>query len=248
MSECPPPPVVGDAAGRGPEALSPEAIEAVLTDFRAWLQRLPAAETALPAAEAEPIDLHTLLGQFIALRHEVNLQTRATRGQQEQNAEALRLLSEALDALHQNQEAGHRANAQAREEQVRPILKALVDVYDALTLAWREIQRSQQAIDTALEQLTDMVEPNERGAPTGRPSLWARWFGGRSNQLDRQQEAEAAAAHVWNLIEALVIGYTMSLQRVERAMQQQGLEPISCVGLPFDPEQMEVVEDRKSVV
>jgi len=34
----------------------------------------------------------------------------------------------------------------------------------------------------------------------------------------------------------------MSVQRVERALRQQGLEPIPAVGEPFDPERMEVVE------
>ena len=33
----------------------------------------------------------------------------------------------------------------------------------------------------------------------------------------------------------------MSLQRVERALQQQGLEAIPAAGQPFDPERMEVV-------
>jgi molecular chaperone GrpE len=34
----------------------------------------------------------------------------------------------------------------------------------------------------------------------------------------------------------------MSLQRVERALQQYGLEGMECVGQPFDPEHMEAVE------
>jgi molecular chaperone GrpE len=34
----------------------------------------------------------------------------------------------------------------------------------------------------------------------------------------------------------------MSLQRVERALQQSGLEVIDTAGLPFDPETMEVLE------
>jgi molecular chaperone GrpE len=33
----------------------------------------------------------------------------------------------------------------------------------------------------------------------------------------------------------------MSLQRLERTLEQTGLEPIPCVGQVFDPEQMEVV-------
>jgi molecular chaperone GrpE len=34
----------------------------------------------------------------------------------------------------------------------------------------------------------------------------------------------------------------MSLQRIDRAIAQQGLEVIACVGEPFDPETMEVAE------
>ena len=34
----------------------------------------------------------------------------------------------------------------------------------------------------------------------------------------------------------------MSVQRLERALQQHGLEPIPCVGAAFDPERMEALE------
>ncbi len=44
------------------------------------------------------------------------------------------------------------------------------------------------------------------------------------------------------MLTALVTGYTMSVQRVERALRQHGLEPILAVGERFDPERMEVVE------
>jgi hypothetical protein len=43
-------------------------------------------------------------------------------------------------------------------------------------------------------------------------------------------------------LDALAAGYAMSLQRLDRALLQHGLERIACVGLPFDPETMEVVE------
>jgi molecular chaperone GrpE len=34
----------------------------------------------------------------------------------------------------------------------------------------------------------------------------------------------------------------MSVQRVERALAQHGLEPIAAAGQPFDPETMEAIE------
>ena len=52
----------GDAVGRA-EVLTPEAVEGVLADFRAWLHEAAAPPPAAPDADA--IDLHTLLGQFM---------------------------------------------------------------------------------------------------------------------------------------------------------------------------------------
>src|SRR5262245_49654303 len=191
MSEFPPPAVPGGAAVDNPPALTPAAVEAVLADFRSWLNQLAAApgEAAPPAGDAEPIDLHTLLGQFVALRHDVSLQTKASRTQQEQSAEALRQLGQALDSLHEAQAAGQ----QAPDEQLRPLLKTLVDAYDALPVAGREVRRLQETLLPSLEQLTveegppagwldelDEFVPPAEPEPLVQPrrSLWQRWFGG----------------------------------------------------------------------
>src|SRR5262245_19862544 len=99
MSEQPTPGIPeATAAGRA-EDLTPAGIEQVLNDFRAWLHEAAArGETAeLPKPEAERIDLHTLLAQFTALRHDVNLQTRAVRAQQEQNGQTLLALQQTLE-------------------------------------------------------------------------------------------------------------------------------------------------------
>jgi molecular chaperone GrpE len=242
--------------------LTPEVIEAVLADFRSWLQRVPAPQSCPPPAESPPrpsaseaVDLHTLLGQFIALRHEVNLQTRATRGQQEQSAEALGQLTQALEALHEAAETAQRADSEAREEEVRPLVKTLVEAADALSLARREILRLRQMVFSSLERLQSNAEPAaapEDAAPAG---FWSRWFGSTNTatdqarrerqllaQTDRQSQAEEITQTVRQLLEALLTGYAMSLQRIQRALEQQGLEPIACVGEAFDPERMEVME------
>jgi molecular chaperone GrpE len=280
MSECPPSDVIENAPVHGPQALTPEAIEAILADFREWLQQpavAPAPEVSGPPAE--PIDLHTLLGQFVALRHEVNLQTKAARGQQEQNAEALRQLGEALEALQQAQGAADALEEEAADEHLRPLLKTLVDLADALGLAQREVQKVRAAVEPALEQLVASAPPGS--APPAPPAVqpiepvpvssWARWLGlgetvrksladywtkvealGKSyiaqhqRQLEEQQERQVhagrAAERVRHLLDSVLTGYAMSVQRVERALQQHGLEVLTCEGEPFDPERMEVVE------
>jgi molecular chaperone GrpE len=240
MSEGPSPLVAGNSAVGTQEGLTPAAIDRVLADFRAWLEEAAAAGRLSPDGEPqvadEPIDLHTLLGQFIALRHEVNLQTRAVRAQQEQNADTLRRLGQALEVLRSRP-------ADDGEDQQRALLKTIVDLYDALSLGAREVERVRQAVLASLEAAT---ASGQEAAPA--LSGLARWLAGRTVQqyADRQRERERAvqeaAGRVREFAESMTTGYGMSLRRAERALEQHRLEPIPSVGSPFDPELMEVVE------
>ena len=267
MPEFPPPGVSESAAVGRAEALSPEAVEAVLADFRSWLQQAGTdnATAAAGGEEAgEAIDLHTLLGQFIALRHDVNLQTKATRAQQEQSAETLRSLNRALEAVERRETEAAETDEARAEEQVRPLLKALVDLYDALSLARREVQRVQAVLLPPVGQEPSV--PVEAPAATTAPApkaFWSRLFGSRQTEeaaqarqrqvvaeleralaaeAERRRQAEQAAQQVRQAFDSVITGYTMSLQRVERALHTHGLEPIPSAGQPFDPERMEVLE------
>jgi molecular chaperone GrpE len=243
-------------------------VAAVLADFRAWLLAAPADEPP----PVPPVDLHGLVSQFVALRHEVNLQTRATRAQQEQSGETLRQLGQAFEVLRQVQTAALQQRQADDEERLRPLLKTLVDLYDALALAGGEMARIQETVLPMLPQAAGPTEESEGSepeeveapAPTAAVPWWARWLGVRApdtaalaaeitrlrkqrqhdlqTRRERSRQASEAAERVRQMLTALVTGYTMSLQRIERALRQHGLDPIPVVGEPFDPERMEVVE------
>ncbi len=249
MPELPPPSIPENTSERASQALTPEAISAVLNDFRAWLAALAAEEqragstrdggpsVAYAAGSMSPApDLHTLLGQFLAVRHEVNLQTRAVRAQQEQNAETLRQLAAALDALRQFQARGDETQQRVIEEAIRPLLHTLIDLYDALALASREMQRFQ---DTLLpEQGQTDTAPD---APLSPSRLLFRSLH-RFFNWKKEEEQKGQKERLRQLLASLVTGYTMSLQRIERALRRHGLEAIATAGERFDPERMEVVE------
>lgn len=221
----------------------------MLAEFRTWLRQLRDSPSPPPREpSAAPLDLHTLLGQFVALRHEVNLQTRAARAQQEQNAETLRQLSAALETLQQTEPSDE---TPAGDEALRPLLKTLVDLYDALGLAERECRRVREKVLPELEKLAQ-DKPPVQAAEVALP-LWARWTGldqrikaaleSQPGKPDSQRGGfEQAVQSIRQMLDSLVAGYTMSLQRIDRSIRQHGLEPIDAVGQPFDPEQMEVVE------
>jgi molecular chaperone GrpE len=258
MSEFSPPSLSGDPAGNGQEALTPEAIEPVLADFRSWLEH--AATVALPcppaAPDLQPLDLHTLLAQFVAVRHEVTLQTRASRAQQEQQAATLEQLQHAVDLLEEARTESGQVNQQVVEDAVRPLLKTLVDAYDALARAEREVRRIRDEIlacFTDTNALTARAQTDSEAQTPVRPvsSLWARWFRRGTTTatvIDSGQNggrpvaaSSALTERIRALLDSVVTGYTMSVQRIARALETAGLEAIGCVGQEFDPELMEVV-------
>ena len=246
MSDAAPPDrianVASDASRSG--ALSGEAIERILSDFRTWLVEL----AELPPASAEPpaIDLNAIVTQFTALRHEVNLQTRAARSTLEQNGEALAQLRSAVEQLQEQPEETN--------DGLDPLLKAIVDVYDNLALALRQVERQREAIESPLRDLTaNPIESNSNKQPT-KSGFFASLFGkgsargglatnnGKEADEARQQRLGDSAKQVLTSFDGLLAGYRMSLARVERVLEQYELTPIETVGEDFDPEYMEVVE------
>jgi molecular chaperone GrpE len=221
---------------------------------------------AAPSAPAETVDLLTLVGQFTALRQEVNLQTRAVRTQQEQNAESLALNQKVFDSFQETQQRPEQQEEEARQREMdvslRPLLKAMVDVADYQLLTIREMTR---AVQTAMGLLPQQLDEANSGEPPASDELpqapaggfFARLFGVSRlteyqrqlalHQQSRQHEAPSTLPaqtinQIGRILESALAGLDMGLQRMDRAMRQFGLEPILCVGQPFDPERMEVVE------
>jgi molecular chaperone GrpE len=247
-------------------SLTPEGIERILARFRDWIGELPTvrnepgANGALEPGQASvQVDLQTLVGQFVALRHEVNLQTKSTRASLEQNATTLQQLEEAVAEMRGRQESDSEPTDSS--EELRPLLKAVVDVYDALALAARQVERQKDNILAGLEtvlEVADIEPPPETAAPAST-GFWQRVMGSsdRSTSADslvrwrertllkiqeRQQRVHQATGFVRQALEGLLTGYTMSLNRIERVLPQFGVVAIECLGEDFDPDFMEVVE------
>src|SRR5262249_14875646 len=154
------------------------------------------------------------------LRHEVNLQTKAVRAQQGQNAATLDQLGRAVEAL---QAAGEPAGA-AGDEELRPLLKTLVDARDALAFARREVERVQDSVRAALDQLavppaSDTPDDGAGPPPSRPPGFLGRLFGRGAARPAVQDEqarlgAAEAAERVRRSFDSILTGYTMSLQRL----------------------------------
>ena len=257
MPDAAPPIQPASSAGKPADGpLTPERIERTLADFRDWLTNPPPVEEPI-AAEGSPVDLQTLVGQFIALRHEVNLQTKASRASLEQNAETLRRLDESL------QELQIPSPAVSNDDVTRPLLRTLIDVYDVLALSLHQVERQKTAIVAGLATVLQAVEieplPTVANAESTRPGFWKRLFGASNTTAvpddvtqwrdraasqfeERDEKVRTAVDFLQQALDGLITGYAMSLNRIERVLPQFGLERLACEGQRFDPEMMEVVE------
>jgi len=235
-----------------------------LADFDTWLQAQPPLGTL---ASAEGPDLSTLLREFIALRQEINLLTRAARTQQEQNGTALQELSSALQTLRERTDAEPEPEP-VNEDAMPPHVKQLWEARDALGRADREIRKSREGLEPLLMDLAGDPEAEEPPLPELPPAavvpFWVRWLGHRGPDLaawnqvrdafvlaraERAKRVEAttqtrqaAVTRIRQILTSLVEGYGMSLQRIDRLFAAYALEPIPTEGQRFDPELMEALE------
>ncbi|QEL19698.1 nucleotide exchange factor GrpE [Limnoglobus roseus] len=211
--------------------MSGDRVEQILGDFRGWLDGL----TTLPAATppADPLNLQQLVAQFTALRHDVNMQTKAARTAVEQTNAAMRLLQPTESVTPEEAEEEPASDS----EHLRPIVKMLLDVHDALSVAQRQMEKAKRSAGEVLES---------PAADAKRPGFVARLFGATTPDVTTwQRHADRMREHAGKLQQqfaAVADGYTMSLRRVERTFDELGLETIPCFGEPFDPELMEVLD------
>lgn len=205
----------------------------MLAGFRTWLLALteppPAPETIPPA-----VDLATVVGQFTALRHDVNLQTKAVRAATEQTAASLATVLAKLPD----------PDVEPAPD-VKPLLKAVIDIADALLMAHRQIQKTMDLVEPLVNEIDDApTAPAVEVSDPKQPGFFGRLFGAKPAVVvvTQTQPPPQAATKLAPLLAGLADGYALSLRRVEKVLPQYGLEAIECVGLPFDPELMEAVE------
>jgi molecular chaperone GrpE len=267
MSEenCPAQPEQTDRSQPLSSGFAQALIDELQADLRAWWNQLSQQQRQgnnfCAAEPEEAIDLHTLLAQFTALRHDVQLQTKVSRAATERIAE---LLTTGVQP----------AESQGSDAAVRSYLKVLIDIADNLGIALRQVEKAQQT----LGEFLDEVEANPRNLSLSsardpetvpaspqtrqdseRPRNWWRRFwrgatlpppvlpqpsetGTSSHTPDSNRRIQQILGTIRPVIAGLADGYTLSLRRIERALSSTGLERLSCVGIPFDPETMEAIE------
>jgi len=216
--------------------------EAMLDRFRQWLDEvrreadaLPEdAEVALEQSDARPSGLLQLVEEFTALRHEVKLQTKSSRGVAERTEQALAAMQQAME-LFRSFEAREK---EAGQSAAKPLVESLIELDEALG-------RGREVIDTArrrlLEDLTGEIQ-EQLSALLLRLPAWRRWLCRSWCRRAQEVLVQRVGLTYRGIFDSLIEGYDLILGRLQRAMKKAELYRIECVGRQVDPNLMTVVE------
>ncbi len=223
--------------------------EHILERLGDWLAatRVEAAANADQAppsdADAQPvgdIGLYEFASEFTALRQELKLQTKSTRGLQEQSEQALQTLQAATRQLQlAEQKARDLASGNAADSS-KPFVEALINLDDAL-------DRGRLVIEAARTQITqtaarDFEQHLDRAFQ--RQSAWARWFGrGVLDSAKSVYRQQIETGH-GKLFESILAGYQVIQSRLQKVLKDHDIERIACLEQTVDPHCMTVVEAR----
>jgi molecular chaperone GrpE len=223
--------------------------ENLLARFREWLAEVGAlAPVDAPAASGEAdgdVGLCRLVEEFTALRQELKLQTKSTRGLQEQTETLLPAVRQAIEQMRAGGPATAGAVSRAGDpgwKTGKPLAEALADLDESLERGRGEIEKARSRLvdepDRALVAALD--------AHLARQSWLRRWWFGGYHARVRAIAASQGAEKRQPLFDALLEGYDLIRSRLRRALDSADIKRIECVGRPVDPDRMtvlEVVED-----
>jgi molecular chaperone GrpE len=207
-----------------------------LRETRAEAERLkePIPTTA-EAANPPDVGLYRLVEEFTALRHEVKLQTRSSRGLEEQIETLLASLRQAIDALRTIEPK----EAQAAFSAGKALALALAELDDSLERG--RVQTEKAVEDLREGQGRDALRlANEFYASHTwlQRTMFADYHDRLCHFIERNQQPPRRAA----LLDALVDGYRLIQNRLAQALWAEGILRIDAAGKPIDPDRMIVVE------
>jgi molecular chaperone GrpE len=216
--------------------------EALLDRFRDWLRDARAEADGrdgdrAPAPGGPEVGLYRLVEEFTALRHEVKLETKGSRGLQEQVEALLPALRQAVDQFR----AVGPKEEQAALAAARPLAEAIADLDEALDRGRLEIEKARDRIDAEAARSAAAIESELDALYEGQSwfrRLGVRAYHGRARGLVGRRMRETRP----ELFAALLEGYGLIQARLRRAMDAGQVRRIGSVGLPVDPGLMTVIE------
>jgi molecular chaperone GrpE len=217
--------------------------EEILSRFRDYLEETRAECAALdqqPMDDEPPsevVGLYQLAEQLTALRQDVKLLTKASRGVEEQNEATLLSMNAAIEqfraAADGQDEAGRKA--------ARPLVEAIVELDEAVLRGRQVIEQARLRVleewNAELQEVRERLDQLYQTQPWWRRALVRPW-----HRATREAYSGRAADTGRKIFDSLLEGYDLIQNRLRRTMHEHRIERMECLGKAVDPHCMTVVE------
>lgn len=216
--------------------------EQLLHRLREWIDQTRAEAESLddPFPDNEPVEavgLYQLVEQLTALRHETKLLTKASRSVEERNEATLLQMQAAIEQFR-SVDAKETA---AAENATRPLVETIIELDESLARGRRAMENAARQVakeaGRELSEARERLEKLYRAQPWWRRALCRPW-----HAAAKEVYCDAALESQRNLFASLLEGYELIQTRLKRAMDQQTIIRMQCVGQQADPNCMTVLE------
>lgn len=188
-------------------------------------------------ASGEAVGLYQLVEQMTALRHEVKLLTKASRGGEERHEATLLAMQAAIEQFR----SVNSGDSQAADQIARPLVEGLADLDESLLRGRRAIESSRRKMledaGRQLQRARGQFEQLYQSQPWWRRALCRPWHAAALDiHSDRALDSLRA------VFDSLLEGYDLIQSRLQRTLDEQQIIRMQCVGRQVDPHCMTVVE------
>lgn len=206
---------------------------------------VPRQEAPVPSPQPiSAIGLRQLCEALIALRHEVKLQTKNSRGQEELVQRALQGLADATRVFQEAQATP----AVEVVEAARETAETLIEWHEAVSRGFQAFESFRAQCRSAVASRKVESRQDDWQAVWSRLPRWKRWLLGsdlaRGNLSSPPKESPAPSQTMEFLtdLDRLAQGFALIQARLERSLKEYQVQRISCLGRPVDPSLVSVVE------
>jgi len=180
---------------------------------------------------AQTISFYDLAAEFTALRQELKLQTKSSRGLQEQTEVAVQEMHEATSRLASAEQRYRDSATEFGDASLKLLAETVINLDESL-------DRGRAVIETARKRIVvDSVTEFERGLDEAfkKLSFFGKWRSLKFYQMTRSLYRQQVERGHDGLFESVLAGYQLIQNRVLKILKEQGIERIHCVGQPVDP-------------
>jgi molecular chaperone GrpE len=213
----------------------------IFNRLREWLDTTRAEANSLSedaydplATETQPaptVGFYDLAAEFTALRQELKLQTKSSRGVQEQAEAAIRAMQEATAKVASAEQRFRDSTNETGDTNLKLLAETVINLDESL-------DRGRAVIETARKRIVvDSVAEFEQGLDEAyrQLSFFGKWRSLKFYQMTRHLYRQQVETGHGSLFDSVLAGYQLIQNRVLKILKDQGIERIVCVGQPVDP-------------